>query len=87
MTSPSGWLVEGEGSQGAKFDDNKSKLFKFTLGEGKVIKAWESGVVGMRKEGKRLIGAPPALGYGPVGMPPAIPPQSTLFFEVDVVKV
>ena len=56
------------------------------LGAGMVIKGWDQGVEGMRVGGRRELIIPPNLGYGPSGVPPAIPPTETLVFVVDLLK-
>ncbi|KAL3872320.1 hypothetical protein ACJMK2_040252 [Sinanodonta woodiana] len=74
---------------GQVFDSNVSseKLFRFKIGQGKVIKGWDQGMLGMKKGSKRLLVLPPSLGYGAQGTGSKIPPNSTLIFEVEVVRV
>ncbi|KAL6536588.1 hypothetical protein OROGR_013160 [Orobanche gracilis] len=73
---------------GKIFDSNIGKApYKFRLGIGQVIKGWDVGVNGMRVGDKRRLTIPPAMGYGPKGSPPAIPPNSWLVFDVELVGV
>ena len=83
-----GWLYNN-GQKGAKFDSSKDRNdpFEFDLGAGSVIRGWDEGVQGMQEGGTRLLVIPPALGYGAGGFPPVIPPNSTLIFEVELLKV
>jgi FKBP-type peptidyl-prolyl cis-trans isomerase FkpA len=79
-----GWLTDGK-----KFDSSKDRgdPFQFKLGAGQVIKGWDAGVAGMKVGGKRKLTIPPELGYGARGFPGAIPPNSTLVFEVELLAV
>uniref|UniRef100_K1QL88 peptidylprolyl isomerase n=1 Tax=Magallana gigas TaxID=29159 RepID=K1QL88_MAGGI len=83
-----GWLLTNN-TQGQEFDSNvkADKLFRFKIGGGKVIKAWDQGVIGMKKGSKRLLVVPPSLGYGSQGAGSKIPPNSTLIFEIEIVRV
>lgn len=50
-------------------------------------KGWESGMLGMQKGGKRYIAIPPALAYGQKQVGSKVPANSTLVFEVDLLRV
>ncbi len=79
-----GWLTNG-----TKFDSSldRGKPFSFRLGAGEVIKGWDQGVLGMKVGAKVKLTIPPELGYGARGFPGAIPPNSTLVFEVELLDV
>jgi FKBP-type peptidyl-prolyl cis-trans isomerase FkpA len=79
-----GWLLDG-----TKFDSSvdRGQPFAFPLGAGRVIRGWDEGVAGMKVGGKRKLVIPPDLGYGARGAGGVIPPDATLVFEVELLKV
>ncbi len=76
-------------TDGTKFDSSidRGTPFQFTLGQNRVIQGWEKGGLGMKVGEKRKLTIPPELGYGANGFPPIIPPNATLIFEVDLLKI
>ena len=76
-------------STGQEFDASwdRGQPFTFPLGAGQVIPGWDKGVAGMKVGGRRELIIPPDLGYGAQGSPPAIAPNETLIFIVDLKSI
>jgi peptidylprolyl isomerase len=76
-------------STGEEFDASwdRGEPFQFQLGGGQVIQGWDKGIVGMKVGGRRQLTIPPEMAYGPAGAPPAIGPNETLIFVVDLLDV
>jgi peptidylprolyl isomerase len=74
---------------GEEFDSSydSGAPFDFQLGSGSVIPGWDQGLEGMKVGGRRQLIVPPDLAYGEQGQPPAIGPNATLVFVVDLVSV
>jgi peptidylprolyl isomerase len=72
-----------------EFDSSwsRNEPFTFGLGAGEVIKGWDQGVAGMKVGGRRELIIPANLAYGPAGSPPAIGPNETLIFVIDLLAV
>ena len=79
-----GWLNNGKVFDTSRKPDREP--FSFTLGGGQVIQGWDEGVQGMKVGGVRELIIPPNLGYGHEAAG-EIPPNSTLHFEVELLKV
>ena len=79
-----GWFTTG-----GKFDSSvdRDEPFEFVLGAGQVIAGWDIGVSTMKVGDKVKLTIPPELAYGHAGYPGAIPPNSTLVFEVELLGV
>ena len=79
----------GTFTNGQKFDSSvdRDEPFTFTLGAGEVIGGWDLGVAQMQVGDKVKLTIPPELAYGREGYPGAIPLNSTLIFEVELLAV
>ena len=60
--------------------------FDFILGEGKVIRGWDEGIIGMKKGGKRTLTVPHQYGYGKYGAG-EIPGFATLMFDIELLDI
>ena len=75
--------------KGRKFDSShdRNQPFDFPLGAGRVIRGWDQGVAGMKVGGQRTLVIPAYLGYGPIGAGEAVPPNTALVFDVELLGV
>lgn len=73
---------------GTQFDSSRDRgtPFKFTLGQGQVIKGWDIGIKTMKKGENAVFTIPAELAYGASGSPPTIPPNATLQFDVELLS-
>lgn len=76
-------------TNGTEFDSSykRNEPFETAIGVGRVIEGWDKGVIGMKVGGKRKLTIPPDMGYGSQGAGDAIPPNSTLIFEVELMGI
>lgn len=78
----------GKLEDGKVFDDSYSRgePIAFQLGKGQVIKGWDEGIALMKVGDKVSLVIPPSLGYGDKNLG-VIPPNSTLYFDVELMKI
>lgn len=74
---------------GKKFDSSRDRgqPFKFTLGKGDVIKGWDQGLAKMSVGERAKLTCTPDFAYGSRGHPGVIPPNATLIFDVELLRV
>ena len=81
------WIEGFPEDNGKPIDSNVGFLrrpFPVVVGVGSVIKGWDLTLLDMKQgESRRLI-IPPEMGYGSRGAGGRIPPDATLFFEVEL---
>ncbi len=73
---------------GVEFDNSikRGEPYTFTVGVGSVIKGWDTGLIGMKEGGERVLVVPAELAYGNRTVA-TIPPNSTLLFSIQLLKV
>lgn len=74
---------------GQKFDSSveRGQPFQTKIGVGQVIKGWDEGVPQLSLGQKAKLTCTPDYAYGARGYPPVIPANSTLVFEVELLKI
>lgn len=78
---------KGSFIDGKVFDASEKHGGPATFPLNRVIPCWTEGVAMMKVGGKAQLVCPPAIAYGARGAPGAIPPNSTLVFEVELLQV
>ena len=83
-----GWLNDFDDLDG-KFDSSydRRKPLSFAVGTGRVIQGWDEGLLTMKVGGKSRFIIPSKIGYGSRGAGGIIPPDATLYFEVELLSV
>ena len=72
---------------GHEFDSSWSRGQPADFPLNGVIAGFSQGIVGMKVGGRRELVIPPALGYADRGSPPAVGPNETLVFVIDLLAV
>ena len=92
-TVPKGCKVRvhytGKLADGTVFDSTveRNEPCEFVIGVGRVIKGWDEGITQLQAGQKAILTCPPDYAYGADGIPPTIPPNATLTFEVEVLAI
>jgi FKBP-type peptidyl-prolyl cis-trans isomerase len=61
--------------------------FPRPIGVGNFIPGFDQGLLGMKVGGRRKLTIPSSLAYGAAGVPPTIPPNTPLAFDVTLVAI
>ena len=80
---------KGMFADGKEFDNSvtRGKPIAFPVGQGNVIPGWDEGILLLKVGDKARFVIPSHLGYGSRGAGGVIPPNATLIFDVELVKV
>ncbi len=79
----------GRFSDDKVFDSSydREEPIQFVVGMGQVIPGWDEGIQLLKAGDKAKFIVPPELAYGEEGVGQDIPPNSTLYFEVELLEV
>ncbi|XP_078419505.1 peptidyl-prolyl cis-trans isomerase FKBP1A-like [Cetorhinus maximus] len=79
----------GSLKDGTKFDSSQDRAqsFKFKIGEKQVIKGWEEGLVQVSAGQTAKLTCTSDYAYGAAGHPGIIPPNATLIFNVELLRL
>ena len=86
------WLADKDGGKGKSVQSSrdpnpytgKVDPFTFSVGDPRLVKGWNEGMIGMKPGGLRRLWLPSKLGWGPNKMGDDIPANSDVIFEIEL---
>ncbi len=81
-----GWLIDENGNKDV-FDASYAFGFSSQMKLDQVVPGFSEGCQLCAAGGMIELEIPPDLGYGAQGSPPSIPPNTTLFFRIEMIEV
>jgi FKBP-type peptidyl-prolyl cis-trans isomerase len=74
---------------GKEFDTarDRNRPAAFELGNARFIQGWNEGIAGMKVGEQRKLTIPPPLAYGAIGRLPAVPPNSTMILDIELLAI
>jgi hypothetical protein len=74
---------------GKEFDStrDRNRPATFELGNARFIQGWNEGIAGMKVGERRKLTIPPPLAYGAIGRLPAVPPNSTMILDIELLAI
>ena len=78
---------KGTLENGSEFDSSYKRNEPIVFPLSRVVPCWTEGVQKMKVGGKAKLTCPPQTAYGSRGVPGAIPPNSTLTFEIELLSI
>ncbi|WP_334189332.1 FKBP-type peptidyl-prolyl cis-trans isomerase [Noviherbaspirillum sp.] len=78
---------KGTLENGTEFDSSYKRNEAITFPLSRVVPCWTEGVQKIKVGGKAKLTCPPQTAYGTRGVPGTIPPNSTLFFEIELLAI
>lgn len=83
-----GWL-DDNGARGREIYNTraKGKPVSFVIGTERVMKGWNTGVLGMKPGGKRMLLVPPGLAHGDKSVEDIVPANSSWMFRFELISL
>ena len=89
------WLADKDGGKAKPVQSSrepnprtgKVEPFSFKVGDPRLVKGWNEGMIGMQVGGLRRLWLPPELGWGANAMGDDIPANSSVIFEIELLEM